>query len=96
MTTTLKPDEIRKIAHMARIKLSEHEIEKYADLNNILKLAEQIEDCNVEHIVPLAHPQDIIQRLRNDEITETNNRDELQKTADNTELGLYLVEEVIE
>ena len=90
-------NEIAKIARMARIRITEDEMDKYTDINNILKLYEQINEINTKNIEPMAHPLEILQRLRNDEITEKNERDYLQAIASgHIEEGLYLVPEVIE
>ena len=47
-------------------------------------------------MVPLAHPLDAVQRLRTDEVTETDQREAFQSNASQTEDGLYLVPKVIE
>jgi len=89
--------DIRHIAHLARIGLSVNEIEKYRDLNDILALAEQLNEVNTDQIEPMAHPQDMVQRLRKDEVTKSNERNVLQKCSDSSiEAGIYLVPKVID
>lgn len=91
------PDEVKKIAHLARIALDEKDIDMYvSQLSEILTLVEQINELDTDGIVPMAHPLHAAQRMRADEVTETNQRDDLQAMAPETEMGLYLVPKVIE
>ena len=77
--------------------LSKEEVEKYAvDLSNILSLVDQMNAVDTKDIEPMAHPQDVTQRLREDIVTETNQRDKFQTIAPRAEKGLYLVPKVIE
>lgn len=93
----LDNEEVRKIAHLARIKIDESKAPEYANsLSSILGLVEQLQAVDTDHIEPLAHPMDANQRLRPDEVTESNHRDEYQKVAPATENGLFLVPKVIE
>ena len=93
----MNKDEIKKLAHMARIKLSYKEAIKYADLNQILDTIAAINNVNTENIEPIGHPFNISQRLREDEVTEFNQRDILQTLApNNIESGFYLVPEIFE
>lgn len=82
----MKANEIKQIAHMARIGLSDKELPKYQDLNNILELVAQIEAIDTSQVEPMQHPIDLHQRLRPDEVTEIA-RDEST---------LYLVPNVFE
>ena len=97
MTTVTKRD-IEKIAHLARIDIDESEIPQYAStLTNILGLIEQMSETNTDNITPMAHPMaELTQRLREDQITEKNQREEFQSIANETEAGVYLVPKVIE
>ncbi len=93
----LSHDEVAKIAHLARLALSEQEGEAYAQsLSQILGLIEQMNAVDTTGIAPMAHPQDAGLRLRADEVTETDQRDKFQRLAPATEAGLYLVPKVIE
>jgi len=95
MSLTL--DEMKKIAYLARLNLSESDFALYTpQLSNILNFIEQMNETDTAHIEPLAHPLDVSQRLRPDAITETNLRDKYQRIAPQTEAGLYLVPKVIE
>ena len=88
--------DIEKIAHLARLTLREKDKATYpAQLDTILSLAEQMQAIDTQDIVPLAHPIFAIQPLRNDEVTEQNQRELFQSIAPQVEGGLYLVPQVI-
>lgn len=94
---SLKPEEVKAIAHLARIQINADDVDQYAtDLSNILKLAEQMNQVDTHGVMPMAHPLDATQRLRIDEVTETNQRDKLQANAPDVENGLFKVPKVIE
>ena len=94
---SLGPDDVKKIAHLARLDINESDIAGYADnLSSILDLVEQMNSVDTTGVIPMAHPQDVAQRLRPDEVLEDNQRDKFQSVAPQTEAGLYLVPKVIE
>jgi len=93
----LSIEDIKKIAHLARIEVSESDAAAtLTKLTGILGLIEQMQAVNTEGIVPMSHSQDVTQRLREDVVTKTNQREEFQKNAPLTDSGLYLVPKVIE
>ncbi len=93
----LEKADIEKIAHLARLKIEAEDIPLYArHLSGILELVEQMNEVNTEGVEPMAHPLEMSQRLRPDEVTETNQREKFQKIAPQVEAGLYLVPKVIE
>ncbi len=93
----LSPEEVKKIAFLARLSIKEENIEQYSqDLSVILDLVEQMDAANVDDIEPMAHPQDAMQRLRDDVVTETNNREKLMSNAPLKEAGLFLVPKVLD
>ena len=93
----LTPEEIRNIANLARLHIDESEVERYQqDLSRILEFVEQMNQVDVSGIEPMAHPQDVAQRLRIDQVTEKDQREKFQAIAPATENGLYLVPKVIE
>jgi|TARA_B110000263_G_C14965223_1_gene354490 aspartyl-tRNA(Asn)/glutamyl-tRNA(Gln) amidotransferase subunit C len=93
----LDKTEIEKIAHLARLHINESETaEVTTRITDILALIDQMQSVDTEGVEPLAHPLDLEQRLRADEITEENQRDRLQKLAPASEDGLYLVPKVLE
>ena len=94
---SLTPDDIKKIAHLARLNLSESEIALYGpQLSNILQFIEHMNQVDTSKVEPLSHPLDISQRLRPDAITESDLRDKFQRIAPQVSSGLYLVPKVIE
>ena len=89
--------EVEKIAHLARLHISEADTEEVTTrITDILTLIDQMKTVDTESVEPLAHPLDMVQRLRADVVTETNTRDQLQDLAPESQDGLYLVPKVIE
>lgn len=94
---SLDKSDVVKIAHLARLAIDEKAIPDYAHaLNNILNLVEQMSAVDTSAISPMAHPLDAHQRLREDVVTETDQRELFQSIAPKTEAGVYLVPKVIE
>ena len=95
MSLTL--EQVRRVAQLARIDISDVEAENtLGHLNGIFSLIEEMQAVETRGIGPMAHAQDLAQRLRSDEVTEVNRRDAYQAVAPETEAGLYLVPKVIE
>ena len=93
----LKREDVKNIAHLARLAISEDDIAHYqTDLSNILELVEQMNAADTHNIEPMAHPTDAVQRLRSDEVTQTNQREKFMKNAPAQEDGLFLVPKVID
>ncbi len=94
---SLSPSDIKKIAHLARLSISSDEIKPLTDdLNNILQLVEKMDKEDTTDIQPLAHPYDIEQPLRCDNVTEKDQRELFQQSAPQSHAGLYIVPKVIE
>ena len=94
---TLKSDDVRSIAHLARLHIEEDAVDHYVDdLSSILALVDQMNQVDSSDVRPLSNPLDASQRLRADEVTETNQRDKFQKIAPDVAEGLYRVPRVIE
>ena len=94
---SLKRTDIENIAWLARLSLKQDEISVYEDeLGKIFELVEQMKTVNTDSITAIAHPLDIGARLREDNVTETDNREENQDCAPETEAGFYLVPKVID
>lgn len=94
-------NDVKRIAHLARIEISESEAEQsLGQLQNFFGLVEQMQAVDTRGIEPLAHPLAnslaMAQRLRPDAVTETNRREDYQAPAPATQDGLYLVPKVIE
>jgi aspartyl-tRNA(Asn)/glutamyl-tRNA(Gln) amidotransferase subunit C len=95
MSLTL--EQVRRIADLARIEISDAEAEDaLGHLNRIFSLIEEMQAVDTRGVAPMAHAQDLAQRLREDQVTETNRREAYQSIAPETEAGLYLVPKVIE
>ena len=93
----LSPEEVKKIAFLARLSIKEENIEQYSqDLSVILDLVEQMDAANVDDIEPMAHPQDAMQRLRDDVVTEVDQREKLMSNAPLKQDGLFLVPKVLD
>lgn len=94
---TLKTEDVRNIAQLARLQIDEDTIDQYVtDLSNVLTLVEQMNALDTTGITPMAHPLDATQRLREDKVTEGNLRDKFQNIAPDVDKGLYRVPKVIE
>lgn len=89
--------QVDHIAHLARLALSEEEAREYgAQLSRILELVDQLQRVETRGVEPMAHPLDMVQRLRPDEVTEIDQRDHYQRNAPLAGQGLYLLPRVIE
>ena len=94
---SLKTDDIRAIAHLARLHIDDDAVERYAaDLSSILDLVEQMNQVDSSSVEPLANPLDATQRLRDDAVTETDQREKFQRIAPDVADGFYRVPRVIE
>ncbi len=94
---SLTANDVTKIAHLARLGIDEQDIEHYAkDLSGVLDLMTQMGQLDTQGVTPMAHPLDQMQRLRDDQVTETDQREHFQAIAPQTEAGLYLVPKVID
>ena len=94
---SLDKNDVEKIAHLARIAIADSDVPGYAEsLSSILNLVEQMDAVDTENVTPMAHPHAAFQRLREDVVTEENQREHFQKTTTNVEEGLYLVPKVID
>ena len=95
MSLTL--EQVRRVAFLARIEVSDAEAETtLGHLNGIFTLIEEMQAVDTKDIEPMAHAQDLAQRLRTDCVTEKDHREAFQAVAPETEAGLYLVPKVIE
>ena len=94
---SISKSDVERVAQLARIGIEPQEAERYSiDLSIILTLVEQMITVDTEGIEPMAHPQDIQLRLRDDEVKEPNTRDQFQAIAPAVKQGLYLVPKVID
>jgi len=94
---SLTSDDVKQIAHLARLGVEEAALDPLAeDLSTVLNLVEQLNAVDTTGVEPLAHPGNASLRLRQDEVSEDNLRDELQAPAPELAQGYFLVPRVIE
>ncbi|MDO8459053.1 MAG: Asp-tRNA(Asn)/Glu-tRNA(Gln) amidotransferase subunit GatC [Burkholderiaceae bacterium] len=98
---SLTPQDIDRIANLARLELSATESERLlVQTNDFFKIVEKMRSVDTTGVEPLAHPLDTIQevalRLRDDVVSEPNQREANQRSAPAVENGLFLVPKVIE
>jgi aspartyl-tRNA(Asn)/glutamyl-tRNA(Gln) amidotransferase subunit C len=94
---SLSLDDVRRIARLARIEVTDAEAAVVQrDLNNILELVEQLKAADTRGIEPMSYARDVTLRLRPDGVTETDRHQAFQAIAPQTEADLYLVPKVIE
>jgi aspartyl-tRNA(Asn)/glutamyl-tRNA(Gln) amidotransferase subunit C len=94
---SLTPEQVRSIAHLARLSLTAEEEARYAKtLTSILDFVAALDRVDVTGVTAMAHPLDQPQRRRPDQATEPDVRDRAQANAPKVEAGLYLVPKVIE
>jgi aspartyl-tRNA(Asn)/glutamyl-tRNA(Gln) amidotransferase subunit C len=94
---SLSPDQIRLIARLARIAVREDESGIVGErLNRVLAMLDQLKAVDTEGIEPMSHALDVVQPLRPDAVTESDQRGLFQAAAPAVEDGLYLVPKVLE
>lgn len=94
---SLSREDVKKIAHLARLQIGEQEIESYReDLSRILGVIDQMNEVDTRTVVPLFHPNEEVLRLREDRPDGAIDRERLQRVAPLVQDGLYLVPKVIE
>jgi aspartyl-tRNA(Asn)/glutamyl-tRNA(Gln) amidotransferase subunit C len=94
---TLSVSDVKRIADLAYIEIDENEAtETLSHLSGIFNLIESMQAVDTSAVEPMSHAQSVVQRLREDEVTETDQRELYQSIAPQVEAGLYLVPQVIE
>ena len=94
---SVSPDQARHIAKLARIAMSDEEIERLApELNNILGWVEQLGEVNTDGVEPLTAVIDLKLRLRDDVVNDGNIRDAILANAPEAQHGFFAVPKVIE
>ncbi len=89
--------DVEKVARLARLAATDQELQAaQVQLNNIFGLIAEMQAVDTQGIAPMSHAQDLAQRLREDTVTESNQREAFQAIAPQVEAGLYLVPKVIE
>ncbi|BEP64011.1 Asp-tRNA(Asn)/Glu-tRNA(Gln) amidotransferase subunit GatC [Variovorax sp. V213] len=98
---SLSASDIARIASLARLQLAPDESERMlSQINGFFDLVERMRSVDTTGVEPLAHPvaalEDVTLRLRDDVVSEPDNREANQKSAPAVEAGLFLVPKVIE
>ncbi len=95
--STLTAENVQKIADLAKLHIPADKLTATTQaFENILTLVKKMDDVNTQNVQPLAHPVNATQPLRDDVITEKNERDLLQHNAPCVEAGLYIVPKFVE
>jgi aspartyl-tRNA(Asn)/glutamyl-tRNA(Gln) amidotransferase subunit C len=95
MTLTL--DDVRRIAHLARIEIDAGEAAAvHAKLQSIFAMINELRAVDTEGVEPMSHAQDVMLPLREDRVTEPDRHATFQAVAPAVEDGLYLVPRVVE
>lgn len=94
---SLSLPEVKRIAHLARIEVTEQEAVAYLEkLSGIFALIEEMQAVDTTGVTPMSHAQDLMLRLRADVVTETDQHELFQSIAPQVEAGLYLVPQVLD
>lgn len=94
---SLSPDDVKRIARLARIEIDDAQAQAtQVQLNTIFELIATMQAVDTRDVAPMAHAQEVYQRLRDDVVTETDRHAAFQAVAPAVENGLYLVPKVIE
>lgn len=94
---SINKDEIKYLSLLSRMDIDKNEIKDVEEkLSKIIDFVDQLQTISTDNIEPMAHPLNQPQRLRIDEVTETNDRENIQKNAQQIEKGMYLVPKVID
>lgn len=94
---SIEKDDVAKVAHLARLAVNDEQLERYTqDLVKVLDVVEKMNAIDTNNIEPMSHALDVSQPLREDVVTEDNQRDNLMANAPTQEDGLFLVSKVID
>ncbi len=94
---SLSLEDVKKVARLARLSMDATEVQAaHAQLSGIFGLIAEMQAVDTSGVEPMSHAQDLSQRLREDVVSETDQRALFQSVAPQVEAGLYLVPQVIE
>jgi len=94
---TLTVNDVKRIADLAYIEIDDKEAQDtLTQLTGIFNLIESMQAVDTASVEPMSHAQSVAQRLREDRVSETVERELYQSIAPQVETGLYLVPQVIE
>ncbi len=94
---SLDSNDILRLCELARLAIDQSEIADVSSkLTDIVELVDQLQAVDTSEVIAMAHPLDEPQRLRDDEVTESDDHERYQANAPSVERDLYLVPKVIE
>ncbi len=94
---SIDKSDIEHLCNLSKLNLDDEEQFLFlSQMQSILDMIEELQEVNTGDIEPMAHPLQMTQRLRDDEVTEFNDREKYQKNTDFSEDGFYKVPKVIE
>ena len=90
-------DDVKRVAHLARIAIDDGQAQAaLSQINDVFKLIAEMQAVDTRGVEPMSHAQDLVQRLRQDAVTESDQHALFQSVAPQVEGDLYLVPKVIE
>jgi aspartyl-tRNA(Asn)/glutamyl-tRNA(Gln) amidotransferase subunit C len=90
-------EDVKRVAHLARVAIDEAEARAVlSQINDVFKLIAEMQAVDTRGVEPMSHAMDIVQRLREDAVTESDQHALFQSVAPQVEGDLYLVPKVIE
>jgi len=93
----LSLDDVTRVAHLARIAIEEAEAQAVlSQLKGVFQLIAEMQAVDTRGVEPMSHALDLVQRLREDSVTEADQHALFQSVAPHVEGALYLVPKVIE
>ena len=94
---SIDKSDIEHLCNLSKLNLDEEEQSVFlSQMQSILDMIEELQEVDTGDIEPMAHPLQMTQRLRDDEVTEFNDREKYQKNTEFAEEGFYKVPKVIE
>lgn len=94
---SIEKQTIEKLATLARLEIDDQHVEEISQrLGSVLELVDQLQAADTNNLMSSSHAPQATQRLREDKVTESDQRDAFQAIAPDTEDGLYLVPKVID
>ena len=90
-------EDVRRVADLARLAIDETEARAVlSQINDVFRLIAEMQAVDTRGVEPMSHALDVVQRLREDKVTESDQHALFQSVAPQVESGLYLVPKVIE
>jgi aspartyl-tRNA(Asn)/glutamyl-tRNA(Gln) amidotransferase subunit C len=90
-------EDVKRVAHLARLAIDDAEARAVlSQINDVFKLIAEMQAVDTRGVEPMSHALDVVQRLREDSVTESDQHAVFQTVAPEVEGGLYLVPKVIE